>query len=185
MAADGRTSQPIGNFFPESFLQKASNSDQNRVDFLRAEQRRAFGDYLFDLRFGSIDELPKHKITHDDPNSHKYKCKLNWMTKLYLRLSRAEGEGLFGEKEMFLFQKYKNFLADRKKRDQARLLERLTPEAKAELMRIFNEEGTTAYINEIKEKYWIPTEPADIDFINRTLDDLIYSLSRQDKRVIH
>lgn len=167
----------------ESSLERATRKIERRksdrqIDWVEIEQRRSFRDELSDLRFGAIDDLPKEKITHDDPNNARYKCKSNWMFRLNFKLGEAvRTEVLSTPEEMKVAKDFETFLMNRKKVQHTDFASRVTPVEMTELQRIGVEEGPTALQKIISERYWVPTTPEEIDFVNRTLELLIVSLA--------
>ncbi|MCX6780988.1 MAG: hypothetical protein NT003_02635 [Candidatus Magasanikbacteria bacterium] len=175
MAFEGITS--------DSALERTARKIERRksdrqIDWVEIEQRRSFRDELSDLRFGSIDYLPKEKITHDDPNNSRYKCKSNWMFRLNFKLGEAVRTGVLSTLEEIKAAKdFENFLMNRRKVQQTDFASRVTPAEMTELQRIGVEEGPAALQKMISQRFWVPTTQAEIDFINQTLDILIGSLA--------
>lgn len=174
MGFDGRVSRPISGERRKNRTEK--NSPQ--IDWVHLEQRRSLFDELYNKRFDAIDDLPSQKIMHGDPNYYKYKCRTNWMFGLSFKLDAAVRNGvLVSPQEVEIVKNFQQFIRDLKVRQQNEIQQKITDEDRVYIKSLFEKSDFQNAEKFIKETYWVPVKPEDIDFINRTLDGLLLSLS--------
>lgn len=171
MGYDGRISQRIDDLMPQ--LKQVESGHKERLLF---EERQQLRDKLHEFRYNLIDDLPSQRITRDDPNFSKYKCKSTFFTGLMGHLDMALRDNiLISPEEIKIAKDYILFVRERTTRQRAIMETMLTDEDRAFIV---SPKATTQKITAlIHEKLWVPTTRDEINFANKTLDALITALS--------
>lgn len=174
MGFEGRVTQPI----PGEPRRVKPQIVEARIDWAHIEQRHSLFDELYDRRYGSIDDLPSQKIMHGDPNYYKYKCRINWIFGLSIKLDTAVRNGVLASpQEIEIVNNFQQFLRDLRARQQAEIQQKITDEDRLHLKGLFEKFDFQNAEKFIKEKYWAPVRAEDIQLINGTLDELMAAIS--------